>query len=66
MSKKKELYVEFGKQSSLQDDYRRDCAKLTASERLACVQQLRETFWGDEAATGRLQRLPEYIKCKAG
>ena len=38
--------------------------KLSPAERLSCIQQLREAFWGDEAATGRLQRLPNILNEK--
>ena len=46
----------YAKQSASSEDYRRDCLKLSPSERLACIQKLRIAFWGDAAATGRLQR----------
>ena len=46
----------FGKQSEATADYHQDCLKLSPVERLACIQQLRIAFWGDAAATGRLQR----------
>lgn len=62
---KRNLNIEFGTMDSSFDAYRRDCSQLTCAERLACIQQLREAFWGDEASTGRLQRLPEFIKRKA-
>jgi hypothetical protein len=46
----------YGKQSESGKDYREDCLKLSPVERLACVQKLRIAFWGNAAATGRLQR----------
>jgi len=46
----------YGKQSESTKDYREDCLKLSPAERLACIQKLRIAFWGDAAATGRLQR----------
>jgi hypothetical protein len=65
MPTKRNLQIELSTQSESDADYRRDCSKLSAAERLACIQQLRVAFWGNEASTGRLQRLPEYIKPKA-
>jgi hypothetical protein len=46
----------YSKQSESSNDYRNDCLNLTPSERLTCIQKLRIAFWGDAAATGRLQR----------
>ena len=66
MKQKRNLQIELGTQDDSSEAYRRDCMKLSPAERLSCIQQLREAFWGDEAATGRLQRLPEYIERKAG
>jgi hypothetical protein len=62
----RQIEVSWSKQSDSDQDYRKDCQKLSPAERLACIQQLRIAFWGDEAATGRLQRLPEYIKQPQG
>jgi hypothetical protein len=62
------LPVEFnyGKQSESADDYRDDCLRLTPSERLTCIQKLRVAFWGDAAATGRLQRSVVSLKRARG
>ena len=62
----KQISVQMGKQADSGKDYLEDCRKLTPTERIACIQQLRVAFWGDEAATGRLQRIPEFINRKAG
>ena len=55
-----------GKQSESGKDYLEDCRKLSHAERIACIQRLRVAFWGDEAVTGRLQRIPEFLKRKTG
>ena len=66
MSVGKEISVQLGKLSESGKDYLEDCRKLSPAERIACVQRLRVAFWGDEAATGRLQRIPEFVKRKTG
>ena len=58
--------IQVSKLSDSGKDYLEDCKKLTPTERLACVQRLRVAFWGDEAATGRIQRIPELLKRKTG
>jgi hypothetical protein len=60
------IVVHLGKLSESGKDYLEDCRKLSPQERIACVQRLRVAFWGDEAATGRLQRIPEFLKRKTG
>lgn len=64
--KKAKLEISYGKQSESDKDYRDDCLRLTPAERLASVQTLRVAFWGDEATTGRVQRIPEFIKRSKG
>jgi hypothetical protein len=58
----KEMTVQLSKLENSGRDYLEDCRKLSPAERIACIQKLRVAFWGDEAATGRVQRIPEYIK----
>ncbi len=60
--KKRKLEVSYGKQSESDKDYREECLRLTPHERLTAVQALRVAFWGDEATTGRVQGIPEFIK----
>lgn len=62
----KHIAVQLGKQADAGKDYLEDCRMLTPAERIACIQRLRVVFWGDEAATGRLQRIPEFLKRNAG
>lgn len=56
------ISIIYSKQTRSAEDYREDCGTLSPEERLACLQRLRVAFWGDVAATGRLQRIPQYIK----
>ena len=56
----------YSKQSESAKDYRDDCLKLSPTERLACIQKLRIAFWGDAAATGRLQRSVVSLKRAQG
>jgi len=58
--------ISYSKQSASSADYRQDCQKLSPAERLACIQKLRIAFWGDEAATGRLQRSVVSLKRAQG
>ena len=62
----KEVAVQVSKLKDSGKDYLEDCRNLSPAERIACIQRLRVAFWGDEAATGRLQRIPEFLKRKAG
>jgi hypothetical protein len=55
-----------GKQSEAANDYLNDCKKLSPEERIACIQRLRVAFWGEEAATGRVHKIPEFLIRKAG
>lgn len=56
------ISISYSKQTRSAEDYREDCRALSPVERLACIQRLRIAFWGDVATTGRLQRVPEYLK----
>jgi len=58
--------ISYGRQSTSNEDYRQDCQTLSPAERLACIQKLRIAFWGDEAATGRLQRSVVSLKRAQG
>ena len=58
--------ISYGKQTESSEDYRQDCLKLSPSERLTCIQKLRIAFWGDAAATGRLQRSVVSLKRAQG
>ena len=51
------LTVEHGTLAGQVADYHRDCLALTPAERLAAIQRLRVQLYGQEAATGRVQRL---------
>lgn len=62
----KEVSVHYGTQEESGKYYLKECQKLSPAERIACIQKLRVAFWGDEAATGRLQRIPEFIKRNPG
>ena len=57
----KEIEIQYGKLDDSDQDYRNDCLHLSPTERLASVQKLRVSMWGNEAATGRVQRVPDYI-----
>jgi|GEM_PF-2159325 len=63
---KQECEFHFGDQKDSEQAYRNDCMRMTAQERLACIQQLRIVFWGDEASTGRLSRVPDFVKRSQG
>lgn len=63
---KRVMECSFGSQSDSEKAYREECKRMTALERLACIQKLRVAFWGDEASTGRLSRVPELIKRATG
>jgi hypothetical protein len=54
--------VTTGRVDTQGDDYVRDCRALSPVERLAVVQDLRECYWGDEAVTSRLSRLPDGVE----
>lgn len=60
----RKIEISFGTNNDSDKDYREECLKLSPEERIACVQRLRESFWGSEASTGRLQRIPEFIERK--
>ena len=51
--------VSTGRLEDQSGDYQRECAALTAVERLAVIQYLRECYWGDEAVSSRFSRIPE-------
>jgi hypothetical protein len=66
MNMAEKILFQLGSVSESGKDYLEECRKLSPQERIACIQRLRVAFWGDEAATGRLQRIPQFLKRKAG